>query len=382
MTGSPAQAGDTRPLLSFFIHDLRAGGAERNIVRLVNGVVSTGIRTDLVVVSRSGVYLEELDPRVEVFELPQSRAATAPLGLSRYLNERRPQALISSLTHINIAAILGRALARHRPRLVVTERNQFTRNRELKRGLVRLSYSLVRFLYPRADVIGAVAAGVRDDLARAIGLPASRIEVLHNPVVSKELTAKARKHPTHPWLAARKVPLILSVGRLTRQKNFSLLIRAFAQLRKSRDAKLVILGEGELRRDLLAEAGRLGIAEDVDLPGFDPNPFGYMALADVFASSSDWEGLPTALIEAMACGASIVATDCDSGAREVLENGRFGRLVPVGDVTAMCRALTEAIDCPDDRRRLMARAQDFNLDNSVSRYLDVAGLKRVHRGET
>ena len=206
---------------------------------------------------------------------------------------------------------------------MVTERNQFTRNRELKRGLVRLSYSLVRFLYRRADVIGAVAAGVRDDLARAIGLPASRIEVLHNPVVSEELTAKARKHPTHPWLAGRKVPLILSVGRLTRQKNFSLLIRAFAQLRKAREAKLIILGEGALRRDLLAEAARLGIAEDVDLPGFDPNPFGYMALADVFASSSDWEGLPTALIEAMACGASIVATDCDSGAREVLENGRL-----------------------------------------------------------
>jgi glycosyltransferase involved in cell wall biosynthesis len=364
-------------LLSFFIQDLRSGGAERNIVRLVNGVVDRGIQADLVVISKTGVYLDELDPRVQVFELPQSRAATAPLGLRRYLNARRPDALISSLTHINIAAILGRALARHRPRLVVTERNQFTRNRELKRGLVRLSYSLVPMLYRQADVIGAVAEGVRDDLARATGLPASRIEVLHNPVVSDDLADQARQLPGHPWLFDGEAPVILSVGRLTRQKNFSLLIRALARLRKTRKVRLIILGEGELRPQLIEEATELGVRDDVDLPGFDQNPFGYMALADVFASSSDWEGLPTALIEAMACGTTVIATDCDSGAREVLEDGRYGRLVPVGDVDAMSRALAEAIDRPDNRDLLIARAQAFDLDSSVSRYLHVAGLKRA-----
>jgi len=362
------------PLLSFFIHDLRSGGAERNIVRLVNGVADRGIRTDLVVISKTGVYLDELDPRVKVFELPQSRAATAPLGLSRYLNARRPDALISSLTHVNVAAILGRALARHRPRLIVTERNQFTRNRALKRGLVRLSYSLVPLLYRRADVIGAVAEGVRDDLALAIGLPASRIEVLHNPVVSSDIANRAGQAPAHHWLSGGDVPVILSVGRLTRQKNFSLLIRAFAELRKSRMARLIILGEGELRQQLTDEATGLGVLDDVDLPGFDPNPFGYMALADVFVSSSDWEGLPTVLIEAMACGTTVVATDCDSGAREVLEDGKYGRIVPMGDAGAMSRALADAIDTPDDRDRLVARAQVFNLDRSISRYLDVAGL--------
>src|SRR5262245_58969526 len=133
----------SNPSLAFFIHDLRAGGAERNIVRLVNGIAAKGIRTDLVLINKSGVYLGELDQRVNVVELSQSRAATAPIGLARYLNAHRPSALISSLTHINVAAVLGRALARHRPRLVVTERNQFTRNRDLKRGLVRLSYALV-----------------------------------------------------------------------------------------------------------------------------------------------------------------------------------------------------------------------------------------------
>jgi glycosyltransferase involved in cell wall biosynthesis len=362
------------PLLSFFIHDLRSGGAERNIVRLVNGVADKGIRTDLVVISKTGVYLDELDPRVKVFELPQSRAATAPLGLSRYLDARRPDALISSLTHINIAAILGRALARHRPRLIVTERNQFTRNRALKRGLVRLSYSLVPMLYRRADVIGAVAEGVRDDLAIATGLPASRIEVLHNPVVSADIASRAGQPPGHRWLCGGHVPVILGVGRLTRQKNFSLLIRAFAQLRKTRTARLIILGEGELRQQLTDEAISFGIPEDVDLPGFDSNPFGYMARADVFVSSSDWEGLPTVLIEAMACGTTVVATDCDSGAREVLENGKYGRIVPLGDVGAMSRALADAIDSPDDRERLIDRAQVFNLDRSISRYLAVAGL--------
>jgi glycosyltransferase involved in cell wall biosynthesis len=198
-------------------------------------------------------------------------------------------------------------------------------------------------------------------------------------VVSSALTSGAKEHSAHPWLIAHTYPVVLGVGRLTRQKNFSLLIRAFAQLRRSRNTKLIILGEGELRRNLIAEAASLGVAEDVDLPGFDPNPFSYMAKADVFVSSSDWEGLPTALIEAMACGTSIVATDCASGAREVLDNGRFGRLVPVGDVDALCRALAEAIDRPDDRDRLLARAQAFDLENAVSRYLNVAGLSEFAR---
>ena len=260
---------------------------------------------------------------------------------------------------------------------MVTERNQFTRNRELKRGLVRLSYALVPMLYRKADVIGAVAEGVRDDLAQATGLPASRIEVLYNPVVSDDLMRRSRKHPDHPWLADRTMPVIISVGRLTRQKNFRLLIRAFAQLREQRQARLIILGEGELREELIAEAARLGVDDDFDLPGFDPNPFSYMASADVFVSSSDWEGLPTALIEAMACGTTIVATDCASGAREVLDGGRYGRLVPMGDADAITRSMAEAIDRPDDRNLLTARAQVFNLDNSVARYLDVAGLNRV-----
>ena len=377
MSSVAALASSPSPLLAFFMHDLRAGGAERNIVRLVNGVAAKGIRIDLILISKSGVYFEELDPRVNIVELAQSRAATAPIGLARYLDTHRPAALISSLTHINVAAILGRAIARHRPRLVVTERNQFTRNRELKRGLVRLSYALVPMLYRKADVIGAVAEGVRDDLAQATGLPASRIEVLHNPVVSDDLVRRSRKHPDHPWLADRTMPVIISVGRLTRQKNFRLLIRAFAQLRKQRQARLIILGEGELREELIAEAARLGVDDDFDLPGFDPNPFSYMASADVFVSSSDWEGLPTALIEAMACGTTIVATDCASGAREVLDGGRYGRLVPMGDADAMTRSMAEAIDRPDDRNLLTARAQVFNLDNSVARYLDVAGLNRV-----
>lgn len=363
-------------LLAFFIHDLRSGGAEKNIVRLVNGVAARGIETDLVVINKTGPYLDDLDPRVRVVELAQTRTAMAPFGLSRYLDARRPDALISSLTHVNIAAILGRSLARHKPRLVVTERNQFTRNRPLKRGLVRLCYALVPHLYRQADVVGAVAEGVRDDLARATGLSSAEIAVLHNPVVSDELFARAGEEPHHPWLTEpRSTPVILGVGRLTRQKNFSLLIRAFAELRRRRNARLIILGEGELRQDLLDEASTLGVLDDVDLPGFHRNPFAHMRQADVFALSSDWEGLPTVLIEALACGVPVVATDCESGTREILRGGQFGRIVPIDDVAAMTRALEAALDRRGDTRALVDRSLAFNLDNAVSRYLDVAGFR-------
>lgn len=361
-------------VLSFFIQDLREGGAERNVARLLNGVVARGVPTELVVIEKRGSFFDELDSRVRVVELPEKRTMTSVLGLKRYIERRRPRALVSSLTHTNVAAILANALARPRTRLIVVERNQFSLNRQLKRGLVRFAYRLVPRLYRQADLIGAVSEGVRDDLADKTHLPADKIEVLHNPVVSEGLAEKAEQKVDHPWLQPGQPPVVLGVGRLSTQKNFPLLIETFAKVRAQRPARLIILGEGNLRAALEQRIETLGIAADVDLPGFDANPFRYMRHAAVFVLSSDWEGLPTALIEAMACGTPVVSTDCQSGPREVLLDGRLGPIVPRGDAVALAGAILATLDDPGDRAARLARANDFSLERAVDRYLSITGV--------
>lgn len=360
-------------LLAFFIQDLREGGAERNVARVLNGIVARDIPTDLVVIDRKGSFFDELDPRVNVVQLPQARTITSIIGLKRYLETRRPMALVSSLTHTNVAAIVANMLAKHRTRLIVVERNQFSTNRELKRGLVRLSYGLVPWIYRKADRIGAVSMGVRDDLAATTGLPAGEVEILYNPVVSEELFRRADEPVTHPWLVDPKVPVVVGVGRFSPQKNFPLLIAAIAEARKKRPVRLIILGEGALRPDLEKLVRDLGLEDDVDLPGFDANPFRFLKHASLYVLSSDWEGLPTALIEALACGTPVVATDCDSGPREILDDGRLGRIVPRGNASALAEAILATLSDPGDDAQRIARAREFSLDRAVDRYLEVSG---------
>jgi glycosyltransferase involved in cell wall biosynthesis len=359
-------------VLAFFIQDLREGGAERSVARLLNGIVARNITADLVVVNRIGSFFSELDPRVKVVELPQRRTMTSMLGLKSYIDTRRPAALISSQTHTNVAAILANVMARRRTRLVVVEHNQYSMNRALKHGPVAIAYRLVPWVYRKADLVAAVSVGVRDDLAAETGLPAGRIAVLHNPVVSRELEERASAPVDHPWLNEPGPPVVLSVGRFTKQKNFSLLIEAFARLRRERPVRLIILGEGELRSELEACVRFHGVGEDVDLPGFDPNPFRFMRPAGIYVLSSDWEGLPTALIEAMACGTPVVSTDCAGGPREILLDGRLGTIVPRGDVGALTTAMAATLDARGDRQARIARALEFGVERAVDRYLQAA----------
>jgi len=360
-------------VLAFFIQDLREGGAERSVARLLNGIVGRGIATDLVVVERTGDFFSELDPRVNVVELPQRRTLTSILGLKAYIEKRRPFALIASQTHTNVAAILARKLARSNTRVVVVEHNQYSMNRRLKRGMVAMAYRMVPWVYPFAERIAAVSVGVRDDLARETGIPVERIAILHNPVVTPDLEERARAPVEHTWLLQPGPPVLLAVGRFTKQKNFPLLIEAFARLRKERPARLIILGEGELRSDLEERIRRHRLDDDVDLPGFDPNPFRFMKHASVYVLSSDWEGLPTALIEAMACGAPVVSTDSGGGTREILLDGQLGAIVPRDDADALASALAAALDAPTPPDARIARAREFGIESAVDRYLEAAG---------
>jgi glycosyltransferase involved in cell wall biosynthesis len=367
-----ASSAEASPLVAFFIQDLRGGGAERSVVRLANGVAARGYRVDLVVMQGKGPFMAEVDGAVRLVELGSARTAGALPALRRYLNEVKPAALFSAMTHTNIIAVAAARLASHRARLIVVEHNEFESNRRRKRGLVRLAYGLVPLAYRLADVVAGVSAGVCEGIGKAARLPASRLMVLHNPILTPQLPVLANEPVDHPWFA-EAVPVILAVGRLTRQKNYPLLIEAMSLVVQQRNAKLLILGEGEERDALATLIAAKGLAERVELAGFRQNPFPFMKRCAVYAMSSDWEGLPTVLVEALALGAPIVSTDCRHGPAEILDHGRYGRLTPPGDAASHAQALIQALDDPGDVAPRLVRAADFSADLAVDQYL-AAGL--------
>jgi glycosyltransferase involved in cell wall biosynthesis len=323
---------------------MEGGGAQRAFAKLASGIAATGRDVDLVVGRAQGPYLAEVTPEVRVVDLGVRRFAHAVIPLARYLRRTRPVAVYSALDYVNVVTVTAHALARVDARLVVSERNTLSvAAQNSARRRTRWMPTLVRLAYPRADAVVAVSPGVAEDLVARCGLTAETVHVLPNPVVTSEMLRMRDEPVTHPWLLDRSAPVVLAAGRFVPQKDFACLLEAFATVRRTRAAKLVILGDGRLRPELERQADALGIAADVSFPGFCPNPYPAMAAADVFVLSSRWEGSPGALIEAMACGTRVVATDCPHGPRQVLDGGRYGRLVAVGDASALAAAIDDAL---------------------------------------
>lgn len=333
--------------IALFIPALDGGGGERITLLLAPELQAAGYDVDLVVGSTRGPLREEVPHEVPLVDLGCEHLRSALVPLVRYLRQRRPACILPTVEHASVLAIVAAGVARTGTSVVVRVANTLSRARTTNpRVPERLSGLLVRRLYRRAAALVACSEGMADDLAPLVGVPRAGIRVIPNSTVGPDLPLLAQEPVAHPWFAQGAPPVVLAVGRLAGQKNFGLLLDAFALLRRERDARLVVLGDGPERTALERRAGSLGITEDVDLPGFDANPYRYMARARVFALSSDWEGLPGVLIEALACGVGIVATDCPSGPGEILHGGRYGRLVPVGDVKRFAAALVEALDDP------------------------------------
>lgn len=355
--------------IAFYLPSLRGGGAERVVINLAEGMTERGLPVDVVLAAAEGALLDQLPPSARVVDLHAGRVLRSLGPLVGYLRRERPRALVSSLTHANVIALAAARLARRATPVIATVHNTMSESTPRQDSWLRgLWPALVRTFYPRASRVVAVSQGAADDLARTMGLPRDAIAVVYNPVITPTLLTLARQSPDHPWLTAQESPVILGVGRLTRQKDFPTLLRAFAEVRRTRPARLIILGEGEERPALHALAADLAIAGEVALPGFRTNAVAYMAASALFVLSSAWEGLPTVLIEALAAGTRVVSTDCPSGPREILQEGRLGTLVPVGDPTALAAAMTQALDRPADLVPTAALAP-FTRDAAVDHYL-------------
>ncbi|HEX7298393.1 MAG TPA: glycosyltransferase [Solirubrobacteraceae bacterium] len=365
--------------MAVYLPSLDGGGAELVMLRVATALAARGRRIDLVLARARGPYLEQVPGDVRVVDLAATPpvVATKTVRFAAYLRRERPRAVLSALDVVD-TALLSRALARVRTRVVLTIHthlsSQFDDRPDL--GVAQIRRALVRLLYPRTDRLVAVSRGVAADAERLSGLPAGRIEVIPNPVVASDLAERARQPVEHPFLRPGEPPVVLGVGRLVRQKDFPTLIEAFALVRARRPARLIILGEPDPREPdvppaLEAAIERHGLAGDVSLPGFVPNPYAYMARSGVFALSSIYEGLPTVLIEALAAGTTIVATDCESGPHEILDGGRYGTLVPIKDAEALADGIRGALDTPHDPDALRARAQRYTAEAVIGDYLRV-----------
>lgn len=366
MAASPSDAQGAH--IALFLPALAGGGAERIMVTLAADLVQKGLQVDLVLTRATGTYQKDVPQGVRIIDLHAPRIIMALPALVRYLRRERPQALLSALSPTNCLAVWARNLAGVKPYLVLCEHNTLSHASKYTRSKRRqLMPHLMRVFYPKADRIVAVSEGVADDLAVTIGFPRERIDVIYNPVVTPGLAQRAQEPLEHPWFKPDAPPVILGVGRLAAAKDFSTLIQAFARLRQVKDARLLILGEGEERPMLEDLVSELGLQNVVSLPGFVENPYKYMSRAEVFTLSSRWEGLPTVLIEAMATGTAVVSSDCPSGPREILENGKWGQLVPVGDPGALAEALERALEAP--KLDVCKRAQDFSAQAAGQRYL-------------
>jgi glycosyltransferase involved in cell wall biosynthesis len=375
--GGAAMTEKYLPRVAFFLGSFGGGGIERITAHLAHNFVKLGVQIDLILNRADPTHLWQMPIETRIIDLKAANLYLSLPGLIHYLRQDRPIALLAADHYLNEIALLAKRLARVPLRLVVAEHNQLSqtaRNATKLKG--RLTPLFARYLYPWADGIVAVSDGVAKDLAATALLPMDRIETIYNPVINDRMLANAKEPVEHDWFNASEIPVILGVGKLEQQKDFPNLIRAFAKVRQTRPARLVILGWGPDKSELEILIQTLGLDADVALLGYVENPYAYMTKSSVFVLSSAWEGLPTVLIEAMALGIPVVSTDCESGPAEILAGGKYGYLIPVGDSEALAEGILQVLD-----GQLKSIDPDwldqFGVEMATQKYLKILGITEV-----
>lgn len=354
--------------LAFLLPNMRGGGAERVALGLMADFVARGHLVDLLVMAADGELMPLLPPGVRVIPLQASRIRDVIRPLIRYLRTERPLGVQAFMWPLTVAAVVAHRLTHSRARLVLSDHTTLSRQYGGRGTLVRqILRRSIAWAYPLADSRVCVSKDAARDLAALAGLPPATIETIYNPVPTPHVDETARLAALAAW--PLKHHRLLTVGALIDVKNHRLLIDAFARLSARRTVALVILGDGPLRGQLAAQIEAAGLADTIAMPGFVTDPAPFFAAADLFALSSDYEGYGNVLVEALHAGLRVVSTDCESGPREILAGGRYGRLVPCGNAAALAHALGEVLDQPHDATAMRTRADALSGREAFDRYL-------------
>ena len=361
--------------ISFFLATSGHSGVDRAMANLITEIVSRGFQVDQLKVRKHGPHLDITSGNFRVVDLGTSHTYTALPALVRYLRHEHPAVMLSDKDRVNRTTLLAKFLSRTATRTLL--RSGTTLSIDLaNRGRFErwLQKQSIRHLYPNAYQVIVPSHGAADDMAAFTGLDRSLIRVIPTPIVPDSLFKEHPPRPRHPWFEPGQPPIVLSVGELGHRKDFPTLLRAFAEVRKNRPCRLIILGRGKQEARLRQLAADLSIAHDFLLPGFIERPYAWMAHADVFAFSSQWEGMPLVLAEALALGTPVVSTDCPSGPSEILQRGLYGPLVRVGDHHAMANAIEQMLDNPIPAERLREAARPYSISLGTNAYLQAMGL--------
>lgn len=369
-----APAGD-RPRLGVLISFSGDGGVERMVTNLC-AEFANEVQVDLLAIKSAGGHASRIPPGVNLIQLRAKHAWTSVGEIARYLRGTRPDALLVAKDRAGRAALKAQRRAGVEVPVYVRLGTNLSAALERKDAFSRwLRLAPMRRIYARAAGVVAVSDGVREDTLRVTGLPPARVHVIRNPVITARLAEQAAEPAPHAWLADKTLPVVVGMGRLTRQKDFPTLLRAFARLQDTRPSRLILLGEGKDREALTALAAGLGIGDRLLLAGFQKNPYAWLARADLFVLSSAWEGSPNALTEALALGVPSVSTDCPSGPVEILDRGRYGPLVAIGDVEGLAAAMAATLAAPLPAATLRAAVEEYRATTSAGRYLALMGLR-------
>ena len=361
--------------ISLVLPDLRTGGAERNCLILADQLLRLGHDVDIVLLQNQGALLKDVPDGVHIVSLEVARIRDSVRPFARYIDSRRPDAVLANMWPVTVATIIARLFCDHRSQLAVVDRALLSRGYAdyglIHRAILRASISLS---YRLADARIGVSRGVVNDLSRLSGISTTKFDVVYNPVRRIEVSSDEDVERTERCWKEIDGHRILTVGTLKAVKNHNLLIRAFAKMKECDRAALMILGDGPLRDELRKLAEREGVTERVLMPGFFMDPMPFYRSADLFVLSSNHEGFGNVIVESLASGTPVVSTDCPSGPREILANGEYGALVPVGDVNLLADAMDHALLSVHDTEALRIRAADFSAEANARSILSVFDL--------
>ncbi len=351
--------------LHIFMPSLDGGGMEKMMINLSKSLLRLGVKVNFILMNEKGDYTGSIKKELKVVSFDVKNMVSSVPYLAEYIKNRRPDKIMSVGRASNITLLLASKITEHEFEKVISLRNIVNEERNKWKDLI-YKY-LIKITYNGADKYIPISYGVYEDHKRIVDISKDKTKVIYNPAFRKEIVDKSKKKVKHKWFNG-KDKIILSAGRLCRQKNFVLLVKAFSKVNNVIDSKLAILGKGEKREDIIRAARKVGVRDKVDLLGFVSNPYKYMAKADLFVLPSRWEGFGNVIVEAMAVGTSIVATNCPGGPAEILENGKWGDLVPTNSPKAMANAIVDNLRNPQNGDDLIRRAKNFCIDKIAPEY--------------
>jgi len=355
--------------ITFIIPSMRGGGAEKVTMLLSNELINRDWEVTLLMCSVVGPYLSSLSSKIKIIKLKYNKISRNIFELKKYMDINTKDIFYSSMNYVNIVACISFALSKGQSKLIISEHNDIVEVLNNSNKLLKFIMDKgIKFFYKKADKIICVSKGVEESLNKKYSLSSKTI-VIYNPIQQFNDISSTSTKPSSTYN-------ILSIGRLTQQKNFTFLINAFFELRKllpQHYLKLTILGEGELRKDLEAQINRLNLNEIVFLPGFD-DISRFLQESNLFVLSSNREGFGNVIVEALSAGLPVVSTDCPSGPSEILENGKYGKLVPINDVKSLRDSMYQLLLNPNQLSNSQERKQkanEFNVEKIINLYESV-----------